>query len=431
MITIDKYYDKLKKYRSEKAKVDLVAKAEADEQAKVKAKELAIKKKAEAAKKRQDEIYQQHLIKQLKLKQDEISKTEQDANQLSNIISSLDNNELEKTKAEADSLLQQINKISDDEKQINFQLMKAKTDIKKAKVEKLKADTQKILELKKKRIIDARLKAKADAEELQAKLAQDKLKQKFKLENDERARKEHLTKLKEKRERKEAIKTKLLLLARLQEENEEIVKMMKKRHYDENKPLPLINILTRTGNRPSYFKELKKTIHLQTNKNIKNYISCDRPDCQYLTGEKNVITVEKSSDNSGFYNLYLNQLAEQCQKGWVIILDDDSKLTDKNFLLNLSRICQCYTSDTIIIYRSLVNKRVLPPNNRINHAKIDMSCLCIHHSVFKDYKFTDMLSGDYRFLILLLLSEQFKFVYPNIPVGVHANYDGEKLGRDV
>ena len=55
-----------------------------------------------------------------------------------------------------------------------------------------------------------------------------------------------------------------------------------------------INILTRSGNRPTYFKTLKDSILTQTYPHIRHIISNDNPDCTYLNDEKYVYAITKT-----------------------------------------------------------------------------------------------------------------------------------------
>ena len=54
-----------------------------------------------------------------------------------------------------------------------------------------------------------------------------------------------------------------------------------------------MNILTRSGNRPIYFKILKNSILAQSYPHIRHIISNDNPSCKYLDVEKYVYAVSK------------------------------------------------------------------------------------------------------------------------------------------
>ena len=61
-----------------------------------------------------------------------------------------------------------------------------------------------------------------------------------------------------------------------------------------------------------------------------------------------------------------------------------------------------------------------------------MSCICFHHSVLQQMQFHKEKMGDYQFLHRVHTSDHFhlKFVRSDLPIGVWANYDGEKKGGD-
>lgn len=199
-----------------------------------------------------------------------------------------------------------------------------------------------------------------------------------------------------------------------------------------------INILTRTGNREKYFSVLKKSILEQTYiDNIRHLKSNDNLNCKYLENESDVFIVkpESKTSNNAFYNLYLNELSKNINEGWVIILDDDSKLIDNTFIEKLASVCQKSDEKDVIIYQSKIVSKVLPFKNEMLHkkiiiGKIDMACFCFHYSLFKDIKFDDRKCGDYNFLKKIKDSKKFNIRFLNLPVGIWANYDGPKLGKN-
>ena len=200
--------------------------------------------------------------------------------------------------------------------------------------------------------------------------------------------------------------------------------------------MTLINILTRTGNRPNYYKTLKDSIQLQSYEKIRHIKSNDNVNCSYLTNETDVISVTPNkSSGPVFYNLYLNDLAKQVTEGWVMILDDDSKLIDASFIEKLAKLCETHSKDEIIIYKAKIYKdRILPKDTyfkkkMFKYCDIDMACFCAHYSVFSEFKFQSKVCGDYNFLDSIRNSKKYKFSYVDLPIGIWANYDGAKQGR--
>jgi hypothetical protein len=199
-----------------------------------------------------------------------------------------------------------------------------------------------------------------------------------------------------------------------------------------------INILTRSGNRPTYFKALKDSILTQTYPHIRHIISNDNPSCDYLTDEKDVYAVTKSpSLGYGFYNLYLNELAKQIEDGWVIILDDDSKLVDNTFIEKLAEICSTSNENDVLIYQNILwpNKILIPPSKifkaeEVLWSNIDMVCFCVHYSIFNNIQFRCICGGDFSFLDDVRNSKKYNFKFVSLPQGVWGNYDGAKHGKE-
>lgn len=205
----------------------------------------------------------------------------------------------------------------------------------------------------------------------------------------------------------------------------------------------LINILTRTGSRPKYFKRCYDSIIAQSYKNYRHIISNDNPDCKYLDNLDDVYFIDKSNIKNirNFYNLYLDTLASKCKDGWIIIIDDDDKFIDKNFLSNLAKKLEnCNTKD-VLIYQSKIDKKIFPSNddminNYIRYWGIGMPCFCVHYTLFKDITFESCFSekdgykcGDYKIISKIQKSGNYNLKFVDIPIGISANYDGQRLGK--
>ena len=199
----------------------------------------------------------------------------------------------------------------------------------------------------------------------------------------------------------------------------------------------LINILTRSGNREEKFLNLKNSINNQEYKNIRHIISNDNSNCSYLNNDLEVYFVEKIGGEV-FYNLYLNILASKVESGWVIIMDDDSKIIENSFLSKLSQICKESNENDIIIFQAKVGNRnaILPSDIHMKkkiftQGGIDMVCFCVYFTVFNYYKFTSKRCGDYNFLNKLRSSKNYNFKYiDNLPIGIWANYNGHMSGKN-
>lgn len=198
----------------------------------------------------------------------------------------------------------------------------------------------------------------------------------------------------------------------------------------------LINILTRTGRRRKYFENLQQSISSQSYNNTRHIKSNDYPQCDYLTPDNDVINVNPQKElGNGFYNLYLNTLGDAVSNGWVIILDDDCKLINENFLSQLAKECAKAKHTDVLVYQSYIhpNKTVYPSehnytNERIVLGDIDMACFCLHYTLFRKFRFDARKGGDFNFLNKITKDPQYNLKFVRLPIGIWANYDGPKHG---
>ena len=198
----------------------------------------------------------------------------------------------------------------------------------------------------------------------------------------------------------------------------------------------VINILTRTGRRRNYFERLQRSIFSQPYPLTRHIKSIDYPNCDYLSQSRDVIYVEQRKElGEAFYNLYLNELGNRVTKGWVIILDDDSKLIDPNFITLLAKECEKADTTDVLLYQTYIYpyKQIIPSDNsfkkqQVLYGDVDMACFCFHHSLFKTFSFDARKGGDFNFLDKISKDPRFSFKFVTLPIGIWANYDGEKDG---
>ncbi len=165
---------------------------------------------------------------------------------------------------------------------------------------------------------------------------------------------------------------------------------------------PLLNILTRTSNRPNGFKRNVQSIVNQTYKNV-NHIVCtdDEQSISYI--KENGITDYVFIDSKELkllleghqppgqhdqhvmeryapHNLYFNKIHKLINAGWIIYLDDDDMLFDENSLMNVASFINHHDEDTLIIWRMsllggiIPNKLGLPPQ----YGQIGSPCFTFH-----------------------------------------------------
>tara|TARA_B100000524_G_C23641765_1_gene366941 strand:+ start:791 stop:1432 length:642 start_codon:yes stop_codon:yes gene_type:complete len=205
----------------------------------------------------------------------------------------------------------------------------------------------------------------------------------------------------------------------------------------------LINIITRTGSRPKYFKTLLNSLNNQTYKNYRHIISNDNINCEYLNDLNDVYFIDKSNIKHirNYYNLYLDILSSKCTDGWIIIIDDDAKFIDNKFLEKLSKFLENCTKNDVLVYQTKIDNKILPSrkdmNNKfIRRCGVDMCCFCVHHTTLKDITFKSVVTksdgchcGDYKILSKMQNSGKYNFKFINISLGIWGNYDGQKLGK--
>ena len=105
----------------------------------------------------------------------------------------------------------------------------------------------------------------------------------------------------------------------------------------------LINILTRTSNRPFYFAECRNSIVNQSYRNIRHIVSVDDNYTYNYVKENGLLNQDilhlerptRMSTSHMPYNLYMNSLIKEVKEGWIMFLDDDDILHDINSISTL------------------------------------------------------------------------------------------------
>lgn len=167
-----------------------------------------------------------------------------------------------------------------------------------------------------------------------------------------------------------------------------------------------LNLLIRTSSRPKQFKRCLNSVRNQSHKDIDLHVSADNlKTIAYVKNEGlNSISVSKTSSltHTAPYNLYLNNLMQCVSDGWVMFLDDDDMLIDKN---TVKRICdQLKNEDTLYIFRmQWPDGRIIPSD--FNHKSKNIECRDIgmpnfvfHYKHIGKTWFEPYKTGDYRFI---------------------------------
>jgi len=125
----------------------------------------------------------------------------------------------------------------------------------------------------------------------------------------------------------------------------------------------LINIITRTHNRPKHFKICQESILNQTYKNINHIVGSDT-DCNYydnyirLHPEEAKYPVPQYGSYKAPWNLYLNELAKYVKEGWIIYLDDDDKFVSNQAVETI--VHNIENEDYMMFWRVNINGIIYP-----------------------------------------------------------------------
>ena len=127
----------------------------------------------------------------------------------------------------------------------------------------------------------------------------------------------------------------------------------------------LVNILTRTHNRPKHFNVCRESVLGQTHKNINHIVGSDCECDYYDTIKLSPKQILPRPDNLASYpapwNLHLNELGTYVNKGWLMYLDDDDKFIDENSLKVI--VSSIENEDQIILWRVNINNGMIVPND--------------------------------------------------------------------
>ena len=178
----------------------------------------------------------------------------------------------------------------------------------------------------------------------------------------------------------------------------------------------MINILTRTSNRPKEFSNLIDNLESQNCTLFNHIVVVDnKTSFEYVKNHKiqNLHEVEKDEliKNYEFkdpktgpfapYNLYMNVLQEKVIDGWIMYLDDDDLFMDENSLSTIVNEIEKSDEDTMLIWAmKFSNGFVVPKKNDIRNGPvknfIGSPCFAFH-SKYKDHAIWDYWKcSDYR-----------------------------------
>jgi len=183
--------------------------------------------------------------------------------------------------------------------------------------------------------------------------------------------------------------------------------------------MQVINIITRTFNRPEFFKVCQESILCQTYKNI-NHIVGSEVHCDYY---KDYIPLQRQiasdipqlrGNYKAPWNLHLNILAEHVKEGWVMYLDDDDRFATADALKIIEN--QLHDEDEVLLWQVRINgvsKKVLVPSNELFGKVIagNISTIgFIFHSKHLPVEWGSWNFGDFRVISKLVEKLKAKWI---------------------
>jgi hypothetical protein len=174
----------------------------------------------------------------------------------------------------------------------------------------------------------------------------------------------------------------------------------------------MIAVITRTSNRPKFFKKCKDSVIVQGSI-CKHYVISDNlNDLSYLN-DMNVHNVNKKILEQNYkeavpssakppiksiHNLYFNEIYNNIKEPWVYHLDDDNELLPGAF----NKVFKKINSNTdLVIFRINHFTGKLPRDNDFRNkiirvGGIDTGCFLVKTSLMKTVKWDGWKCGDYR-----------------------------------
>lgn len=211
---------------------------------------------------------------------------------------------------------------------------------------------------------------------------------------------------------------------------------------------PIINILTRTSNRPNFFRNCFESVKNQTYTNINHIISVDNDFTEEYVKNytDNYIRVNKHSGYILYdvlvdfrrpapYNLYLNELKNNVNDGWIMFLDDDDIIIDENIISDLSK--KLKDKNQLIFWKvKFSENRIVPYDINFTQDRIpvlndfDMNGF-IYHSSWNKFDFDYYSAGDYFYVKQLETIIPKKFLIDKIYTAHQLNDDYGSLGQNI
>ncbi len=177
----------------------------------------------------------------------------------------------------------------------------------------------------------------------------------------------------------------------------------------------LINILTRTANRPVGFQNCRQSIIKQKYKNVKHFVSYENEvDFEYINF-KDIVKIKVNRyvgplllNPDGFlhapYNLYCNELLNYVENGWILFLDDDDNLLHNKVLNEIISEIKKVDEDTMLIWQMRYpDGKILPQKKHFKSKKIEInnigtSCFIFHSKYKEIIEWDEWKGADFRYI---------------------------------
>jgi len=130
----------------------------------------------------------------------------------------------------------------------------------------------------------------------------------------------------------------------------------------------MLNILTRTNNRPKYFFSYNESVKNQDYQGtIKQFVSIDdEKNMEYVSMYRNnvetvsVFRKQRLQANEFPYNEYLNELLKKVENGWVMVLDDDDKFMKNDAASIILENATRHGEDSLLLWKVKIGPRICP-----------------------------------------------------------------------
>jgi glycosyltransferase involved in cell wall biosynthesis len=171
----------------------------------------------------------------------------------------------------------------------------------------------------------------------------------------------------------------------------------------------MINVITRTSNRPIFFSQNHQSLKNQTYKNWKHIVSYDDESTRtYIKpyveeNEIKAIAIPRplNVENLFPYNLYCNILMREVKDGWIMFLDDDDLFMDERSLETIVKHIK--DENDLLLWKVAFPNRIIPTRMGKTPKLGDVSAIgFLFHHKHIDIALWDAQKGsDYRVIYKL------------------------------